>query len=435
MLSGGGITTPRAGGEFPVRLIESGPAGGAMAAAFYGVITGTSHTLSFDMGGTTAKMSVIDGGWPARVHELEAARVRRFRKGSGLPLRVPSVDMIEIGAGGGSLAHVDPMGLLKVGPQSAGSAPGPACYARGGALPTVTDADLLLGYLSPGYFLGGEMTLDRAVAERAIETHVARPLGLTTLDAAIGIHSVVNENMAAAGRMHRAEKGKDARRYTLVAFGGAGPVHAYGLAKLLKLRRVLCPFGAGVTSALGFLIAAPATDRVRSYVSRLEQVDWEYLRPLLAEMEVEARGLLVETGADAAEITISRSADMRYVGQGFEVTVPLPAGPLGPDHLPEIREAFLGTYRSLFGRLGHGRPDRSAELARERHRARAERVSGVRRSADGRARPPQGEPSRLLPGAGFRPLSRLRPLRPDTWHETPGSGRRRRARVDDGRRT
>ncbi len=350
MLSGGGIATPRAAGEFPVRLIESGPAGGAMAAAFYGGITRTSHTLSFDMGGTTAKMSVIDGGWPARVHELEAARVRRFRKGSGLPLRVPSVDMIEIGAGGGSVARVDAMGLLKVGPQSAGSAPGPACYARGGALPTVTDADLLLGYLSAGYFLGGEMALDRAAAERAIETHVARSLGLGILGAAIGIHSVVNENMAAAGRMHLAEKGKDARRYTLVAFGGAGPVHACGLAKLLKLRRVICPFGAGVTSALGLLIAAPATDLVRSYVSRLERVHWEHVRGLFAEMEVEARALLLEAGADEAEITIGRAADMRYVGQGFEVTVSLPAGPLGSGQLPEIREVFLATYQALFGR-------------------------------------------------------------------------------------
>jgi len=350
MLSGGGITTVRAARQFPIRLIESGPAAGAMAAAYYGLLTETPSLISFDMGGTTAKMGLIDRGWPERVHEFEAGRVRRFRKGSGLPLKVPVVEMIEIGAGGGSIARVDQMGLLKVGPQSAGSEPGPVCYGRGGTLPTVTDADLLLGYLSPDYFLGGEMRLDRKAVERAMDEQVARALDVSGLEAAVGIHDVVNENMAAATRMHVAEKGRDPRRYALVAFGGAGPVHAYGLAKLLKLTRIVCPFGAGVTSALGLLVAAPAIDFVRSYVTRLERTDWEHVNALFAEMESDARALLIETGADPAQIAVHRAADMRYVGQGFEIGVALPDGPLGADRLADVRERFFATYRQRFER-------------------------------------------------------------------------------------
>ncbi len=350
MLSGGGITTVRAARAFPIRLIESGPAAGAMAASYYGGLIHAANLISFDMGGTTAKMCLVDDGRPARTHDFEAGRAHRFKKGSGVPLKVPVVEMIEIGAGGGSLARVDQMGLLKVGPRSAGSRPGPACYGLGGTEPSVTDADLVLGYLSPDYFLGGEMKLDRAAAERAIDQHVARPLGLTTLEAAVGIHSVVNENMAAATRMYVAEKGRDPRRYSLIAFGGAGPVHAYGLAGLLKLGRIICPFGAGVTSALGFLVAAPAIDLVRSYVSRLEDLDWDHLNRLYDEMETEARGLLLEAGARAEQIEIRRTADLRYVGQGFEIAAPVPHGRLGPEHLPELKASFLETYERLFAR-------------------------------------------------------------------------------------
>jgi N-methylhydantoinase A len=350
MLSGGGIATVRAAREHPIRLVESGPAAGAMAAAYYGSLARTPSMISFDMGGTTAKMCLIERGWPERVHELEAGRVRRFRKGSGHPLKVPVVEMIEIGAGGGSIARVDAMGLLKVGPQSAGAAPGPVCYGRGGRLPTVTDADLLLGYLSPEYFLGGEMTLDRAAVERAVEEHVARPLAMSVHDAAVGIHEVVNENMAAATRMHVAEKGRDPRKYTLVAFGGAGPVHAWGLARLLKIPRIVCPFGAGVTSALGMLVAAPAIDLTRSYVARLAILDWARVEALYAEMEREARTLLQETGADPAEISVRREADMRYAGQGFEITVPVPDGRLDAARLPDVETAFRQTYRERFGR-------------------------------------------------------------------------------------
>ncbi|CAE6738108.1 hydantoinase/oxoprolinase family protein [Paraburkholderia aspalathi] len=348
MLSGGGLTTIRAASEFPIRLIESGPAAGAMAATFYSAITGVKDLISFDMGGTTAKMCIIENGQPEHAHEFEAARVRRFRKGSGLPLKVPVVDLIEIGAGGGSIARVDQMGLLKVGPDSASSEPGPVCYRRGGTEPTVTDADLLLGYLSPDYFLGGEMTLDIEHVRNALREKVAAQLNMDVETAAAGIHSIVNENMASATRMYIAEKGKDPRRYSMIAFGGAGPVHAYELARLLKLKKLIVPLGAGVMSALGFLVAPFGIDYVRSYISRVDQIDWNHLNRLFAEMEHDARALLVEAGAK--ECTIVRQADMRCVGQGFEIKVDLPACTLSADNLPQIREAFYNTYEQLFGR-------------------------------------------------------------------------------------
>jgi N-methylhydantoinase A len=350
MLSGGGVTTIRAAQDFPIRLIESGPAAGAMAAAFYSQLMGIDHLISFDMGGTTAKMCLIDDGRPEHAHDFEAARVRRFRKGSGLPLKVPVIDLIEIGAGGGSLARVDGMGLLKVGPDSAGSEPGPVCYRRGGTNPAVTDADLLLGYLSPDYFLGGEMALDLGAVQDAVQRHIAAPLGLEVAQAAAGIHSIVNENMAAATRMYIAEKGRDPRRYSMMAFGGAGPVHAYGLAKLLKIGRVICPLGAGVISALGFLVAPPAIDYVRSYVTRLDDVDWEHLNRLFDEMADEAHALLQEDISVGGSLVVERRAEMRHVGQGFEINVPLPAGRLGPHMLDQVKASFLDTYERLFSR-------------------------------------------------------------------------------------
>jgi N-methylhydantoinase A len=354
MLSGGGITTVRSAQRYPVRIIESGPAAGAIAASFYSRLTATDHLISFDMGGTTAKMCLVENGRPEHAREFEAGRVRRFRKGSGLPLKVPVIDLIEIGAGGGSMAWIDQMGLLKVGPESAGSEPGPVCYNRGGTQPTVTDADLLLGYLSPEFFLGGEMKLDRGAVERAVEEKLARPLGLSVTEAAAGIHSIVNENMAAATRMYIAEKGRDPRRYSMLAFGGAGPVHAYGVARLLKLDRIICPLGAGVMSALGFLVAAPAIDLVRSYVARLGDLDWNALNALYGEMEAEARAMLREAGAADTEIAVRRRADMRYVGQGFEVEVPLPDGELSAASLATLEQGFLDTYQRLFDRRIEG---------------------------------------------------------------------------------
>lgn len=350
MQSSGGIASVETGRKAPIHLIESGPAAGATAGAFYGRLTDTHHLISFDMGGTTAKMCLIEEFEPEHAHEFEAGRVRRFKKGSGLPLKVPVIDLIEIGAGGGSLARVDNMGLLKVGPDSSGSEPGPVCYGQGGTQPAVTDADLLLGYLSPEYFLGGEMDLDLSSVEGAVQDTLASATGLSVTDVAAGIHSIVNENMAAATRMYIAEKGRDPRRYALVASGGAGPVHAYGMAKLLKINRVICPLGAGVLSALGFLVAAPGTDAVRSYVSRLETLDWNRLNDLFAEMEAEALAQIQEAGADPSTVSMRRRADMRYSGQGFEIDVPVPDGKLDESSAATIRQIFLDRYQELFGR-------------------------------------------------------------------------------------
>ena len=354
MLSAGGLTTIGTASKFPVQLIESGPAAGAIAAALYAKLTGTDHLISFDMGGTTAKMCLIEHGAPEHSNEFEAGRVKRFRKGSGLPLKVPVIDLIEIGAGGGSTAWIDGMGLLKVGPESAGSEPGPVCYHRGGTQPAVTDADLLLGYLSPDFFLGGDMALDIAAVRDAVKTKIAGPLGLDVAQAAAGIHAIVNENMAAATRMYIAEKGHDPRRYTMVAFGGAGPVHAYGLAKLLKLRRLICPLGAGVMSALGFLVAAPAVDLVRSYVTRLEAADWSLVNSFFAEMETTAIERLVEAGARREAIRFERRAEMRHVGQGFEINVPLPDSTLNAETLDSVHALFFTKYEELFGRRIEG---------------------------------------------------------------------------------
>jgi N-methylhydantoinase A len=351
MLSGGGIAAVREAKEFPIRMIESGPAAGAMAAAFLSRLAGLDRVVSYDMGGTTAKMCLVEDGAPDHKFDFEAGRVRRFVRGSGLPLKVSVVDMIEIGAGGGSIARVEPgSGLMKVGPRSAGAEPGPVCYGRGGTEPCVTDADLVLGRLDPAYFLGGEMALDADRVHRAFAEGVAAKLGLEVVDTALGVQRIVDETMAAATRMHLAEKGRDPRRYALVAFGGAGPVHAWNLARLLKIRRVVVPLGAGVASALGFLVAPPATDMVRSLVGRLERLDWARVNALFAEMAAEGRQLLEEAGADPAAIALRPTADMRHVGQGFEVPVALPSTTLSDADLPALRAAFLASYRERFGR-------------------------------------------------------------------------------------
>jgi N-methylhydantoinase A len=352
MLSGGGIAAVQEAKDFPIRLIESGPAAGAMAASFLARLAGLDRVVSFDMGGTTAKMCLVENGAPDHKFDFEAGRVRRFVKGSGLPLKVSVVDMIEIGAGGGSIARVEPLsGLMKVGPRSAGAKPGPVCYGRGGTEPTVTDADLVLGRLNPDYFLGGEMHLDLDGVRHAFTDGVASALKITSMDSALGVQRIVDETMAAATRMHLAEKGRDPRRYTLVAFGGAGPVHAFNLARLLKMQRVVVPLGAGVASALGFLVAPPATDMVRSYVARLERLDFNHVNALFAAMTEEGTRLLRGAGADPAEIRLKPTADMRYVGQGFEIPVPLPSTTLSAADFPAMREAFFASYRERFGRV------------------------------------------------------------------------------------
>ena len=356
MQSSGGIALPPLARRLPIRLVESGPAAGALAAAQAARERGDSRLLSFDMGGTTAKACVIDGGAPLVACELEVARADRFKKGSGLPIRVPVIEMIEIGAGGGSIARVDRMGLLKVGPDSAGADPGPACYNLGGRQPTVTDADLLLGYLDAEFFLGGRMRLDRAAAERAVSEHVARPLGLDPTAAAWGIHRVVNENMAAAARIHGIERGRDLRAYPLFAFGGAGPVHCWQVARILRVPRILLPFGAGAMSAWGLLAAPLAFDFVRTVRARLDAADWDALTRLFVEMEDEGRELLARAGVAAGDTRVSRIAEMRYVGQGHEVEAPMPTGRLSPASLPAITASFEDAYRALYHRLPQGVP-------------------------------------------------------------------------------
>jgi N-methylhydantoinase A len=351
MLSNGGTASVETARRFPVRLLESGPAAGALAAAFYGRATDFPEVLSFDMGGTTAKACLIEGGEPLRSSEFEVARVYRFKKGSGLPVKISVIEMIEIGAGGGSIAGIGPLGLPKVGPRSAGSYPGPACYDRGGEEPTVTDADLALGYLDPDFFLGGRMRLDRGAALRALE-RISRPLGLDAVEAAWGIHQVVNENMANAARVHAVERGKDPRAYPLFAFGGAGPVHGYRVARALGVPGFIAPLGAGATSAFGFLCAPLSFDFVRSLYGRLYDLDWAEINRVLKEMEEEGRSLLRSSGVAYEEVGVRRLCEMRYVGQGHEVTIELPDGSLGPEDANGLTELYREEYKRLYGREG-----------------------------------------------------------------------------------
>jgi N-methylhydantoinase A len=351
MLSSGGIATPETSARFPVRLLESGPAAGALAAAHAGAFAGHHDLLSFDMGGTTAKLCVIEDGQPLKTHEFEVDRVYRFRKGSGLPVRIPVIDMIEIGAGGGSIARVDSMGLLKVGPHSSGADPGPVCYGQGGTLATVTDADLALGYLDPHYFLGGRMELDIDGARRALG-RLGERLNMSIDQVAWGIHQIVNENMANAARAHLGERGKDPRRMPMYAFGGAGPVHGYRVAEILRLPELISPFGAGVGSTFGLLAAPLAFDFVRSAYSRVDDLEWNFANELLHEMAEEGRKILENSGLTGSDIQYQRTAEMRYVGQGHEVSVPLPEGVLSENHLPQITAAFEEIYRGLYGRKG-----------------------------------------------------------------------------------
>ena len=350
MVSGGGLTTLDVASEFPVRLVESGPAAGAVAAAYYGQLLGHKDLVSFDMGGTTAKICLTQNGQPSRANELEVAREHRFKKGSGLILRVPSIEMVEIGAGGGSIAHIDSMGLLKVGPESAGADPGPVCYGQGGREPTVTDADLVLGYLDPGHFLGGEMALDADTAKEAILERIAGPLGVDLVRAVAGIHDVVNENMATAARVYASEQGVDVRQSVMIAFGGAGPVHAFEVARVLGMSKIVCPLGAGVFSSLGLLVAPKSFDFVHSYISRLDTLDWDYLQSMYGAMESHAQEILTAAGVDPGDISMVHSADMRYVGQGHDVNVPISREDLASRDFQRLADLFNQTYEGLFRR-------------------------------------------------------------------------------------
>jgi 5-oxoprolinase (ATP-hydrolysing)/N-methylhydantoinase A len=354
MQSDGGLCAPEVARALPIRLLESGPAGGALATVLFARAAGLPDALAFDMGGTTAKACLIENGRAEVAPMMEAARVHRFKRGSGLPIRAPVVDMIEIGAGGGSIAGVDETGLIKVGPHSAGADPGPACYGRGGLQPTVTDANLLLGYYDPGFFLGGAMSLDLAAADAAMG-RLGAQLGLTAMEAAWGVHAVVCEAMAGAARVHLVEKGRDPRRYAMVAFGGAGPAHAVRVARILGIGEVLVPPASGAASALGFLAAPLAFEMSRSLIAPLGAgTDFMAIDASLAALEAEARATLRMAGVADDAMRVERSAEMRLIGQLHQITVPLPDGAIDGARLPAIRAGFVETYQRLYTRVVEG---------------------------------------------------------------------------------
>ncbi|MCZ6873209.1 MAG: hydantoinase/oxoprolinase family protein, partial [bacterium] len=353
MLSGGGITTLETAIRFPVRLVESGPAGGAIFASHIARQLQLDRVVSYDMGGTTAKICLIDDGAPQTSRSFEVARVYRFLKGSGIPLRIPVIEMVEIGAGGGSLASIDSMGRIAVGPASAGSQPGPACYNRGGWQATVTDADVVLGRIDPDQFAGGRIKLERDKAATALLADVGNRLQLDTIGAALGVAEMVDENMANASRVHAIESGQAIEARTLIAFGGAAPLHATRLAEKLNMTRVVIPPDAGVGSAIGFLRAPVAYEVTRSYHQRLSRLDVDGANNLLATMRDEAL-IVVKAGAAERQLVETRTAFMRYVGQGHEVGVELPvrieAPRLGQDGAEVLLAAFEREYHRLYER-------------------------------------------------------------------------------------
>jgi N-methylhydantoinase A len=349
MLSSGGITSVETAAEFPVRIIESGPTAAVISGQYYGKLFDIPEMFCFDMGGTTAKSCLIQRGVAGVVPTFEVGRVQRFMKGSGLTIQVPVVDLMEIGAGGGSIAKVSKMGTLQVGPESSGADPGPICYARGGTEPGVTDADLLLGYLDENYFLGGEMKLDKEAARRGIEEKIAKPLGVAFVQAVWGIHDLINETMAAAAKTHIAEKGGNPRVATVAAFGGAGPVHAYGLAKKLGSPRLIVPPNAGVGSALGFFTAPRAFDLVRSHKVALDTADFSEIEGIFKVMEAEGARTLQKSGT-AEDIVFERSVDARFVGQGSETNIPVLESNFAHVKKEDMRRRFDEIYEKLYGR-------------------------------------------------------------------------------------
>ena len=399
MLSSGAIATTHTARTIPVRLIESGPAAGALAAAEAGQRMGQPNLLSFDMGGTTAKACIIARGRPQVSSSLEVGRLSRFRKGSGVPLKMSSVELIEIGAGGGSHARIDNFGLLQVGPDSAGSEPGPMCYGRGGDTPSVTDADLVLGYLDPDFFLGGRMRLDRDAAVRGIEAQLATQLGLDVARASWTVHEVVNENMANAARVHAVETGADLQHLPLFAFGGAGPVHAFRVAMNLGMPLVIAPLGAGVGSTIGLLSAPLAFDYVRSAVMPLDQLDWPHIDALLSAMVADGMELLGQAAVPRGDVEVRYGADMRLIGQAHEIAVDLGARP-SPGSEARMRTAFDATYRSLFGRQ---QPSVGAEVVSWRVRLSGPRPEFPMKSSAGVATSDRIESAGKAPRQAYFP--------------------------------
>ena len=351
MLSDGGIVHEKVAVEYPIRLVQSGPAGGAQAATLYGKIQKTNDILCFDMGGTTAKACLIENGKPSRTTVFEVARVFRFSKGSGLPLQVPVVDMIEIGAGGGSIARVDEMGLIQVGPESSSSYPGPACYDLGGKLPTVTDSDLILGYIDPDNFLGGDMKLSIENAENAIREHIAKPMGISLLDAAWAIHEVVTENMSQAATIHALEKGRKIEKFCMIPIGGAGPVHACSMMAKMNINKMISPSNAGVASAIGMIASPNAFELVQADMQNLENLNFTKLKRKFNSLKKEGEKSLLKTGTKLNKTSISNSLLMRYIGQGYEIEVPINDKCLNSNNITNIRIEFERVYKKLFGRI------------------------------------------------------------------------------------
>lgn len=349
MASSGGTLTTDAARRYPVRALESGPAAGALMSAHHGRALKLPNLLSFDMGGTTAKGALVRDGQAIKKYAMEVARVHEFRQGSGLPVRIPVIDMIEIGAGGGSIAEVDERGLLRVGPRSAGAMPGPACYSQGGTRPTLTDANLVLGYLDADFFLGGKMKLDKSAAEKAIAEGVGKPLKLETLRAAWGIHDIICEDVARAFRIHATERGFDYRNSSMTAFGGSGPLHALSVARKLKIPRVVLPVGAGVMSALGLLVSPLAFEVARSRRIHVADIDAKDFTSTFAALENEAGGYLRRAGVGEADIKLVHHLDMRYQGQGHEIEVTLPAGNDLAKTFADLGELYGRAYEKAYG--------------------------------------------------------------------------------------
>lgn len=351
--SGGGLIGVESAIEFPVRLLESGPAGGAIFAAHIATRYGLDRVVSYDMGGTTAKICLIEDQAPKTSKTFEVARTYRFKKGSGMPISIPVIEMVEIGAGGGSIATVDSMRQIRVGPHSAGSEPGPACYGRGGKEPTVTDADLILGRLDPNEFAGGAMELQKRAAETAMDLSVARNLDCDTVIAAYGLSEVVDENMSNAARMHAVENGKELAEFTMIAFGGAAPIHAARLCEKLGIADLIIPPGAGVGSAIGFLRAPFGFESVRSAYSRLSRFDAEQINAVISSVQEEAVSF-VRSGAPDGELDIECTAYMRYVGQGWEMPVAIDVREYHADDGALFRDLFDRCYERYFGRVIDG---------------------------------------------------------------------------------
>ena len=353
MHSGGGIISLENAAEFPVRLVESGPAGGAVFAAHIAASHGLDRALSFDMGGTTAKICLVKDHTPKTARTFEVARTYRFKKGSGMPISIPVIDMVEIGAGGGSLAHVDSLGQIRVGPESAGSRPGPACYGRGGTAPTVTDSDLILGKLDPAGFAGGRIPLYTERATQALDTHIGSKLDMEAVEAAWGLAEMVDENMANAARVHAVENGEDLSEYTMIAFGGAAPLHAARLCEKLGIRRCLIPQGAGVGSAIGFLRAPFSFEANNSVFMQLSSFDPVRVKQLFADMEKEASAFGRSCDQDA-NIKTEYKVYMRYAGQGWEIPVPLTVQHITKPDTADYKACFEREYEQLFARTVAG---------------------------------------------------------------------------------